>query len=65
MLWFYVVILAVVQGLAELLPISSSAHVIITAKLLHQDMATPAKTHFFQRGKLSCDLCEWALRLAF
>jgi undecaprenyl-diphosphatase len=42
MLWIYVVILAVVQGLAELLPISSSAHVIITAKLLHQDMATPA-----------------------
>ena len=40
--WIDVVILAVVQGLAELLPISSSAHVIITAKLLHQDMATPA-----------------------
>lgn len=40
--WIYVVILAVVQGLAELLPISSSAHVIVTAKLLHEDMSTPA-----------------------
>ena len=42
MQWIYVVILAVVQGLAELLPISSSAHVIVTAKLLHQNMSTPA-----------------------
>ncbi len=30
----YVVILAVVQGMAELLPVSSSAHVIVVAKLL-------------------------------
>ena len=30
----YIVILAVVQGLAELLPVSSSAHVIVAAKLL-------------------------------
>ncbi len=42
MRWIYVVILAVVQGLAELLPISSSAHVIITAELLHENMSTPA-----------------------
>jgi len=42
MAWIYVVILAAVQGLAELLPISSSAHVIVTAELLHQDMSTPA-----------------------
>jgi len=40
--WIYVVILAVVQGLAELLPVSSSAHVIVTAKLLHENMSTPA-----------------------
>jgi undecaprenyl-diphosphatase len=39
---FYVVILAAVQGLTELLPVSSSAHVIVTAELLHQDMSTPA-----------------------
>jgi len=31
---FHIVILAVVQGLAELLPVSSSAHVIVVAKLL-------------------------------
>jgi len=31
----YVLILAIVQGLAELLPVSSSAHVIVAAKLLH------------------------------
>ena len=42
MTWIHVVVLAVVQGLAELLPVSSSAHVIITAKLLHEDMSTPA-----------------------
>ena len=29
-----ILILAVVQGLAELLPVSSSAHVIVVAKLL-------------------------------
>ncbi|HTS11979.1 MAG TPA: undecaprenyl-diphosphate phosphatase [Candidatus Limnocylindrales bacterium] len=40
-LW-QVVLLAVVQGLTELLPVSSSAHVIVTAKLLHQDMSTPS-----------------------
>ncbi len=41
MRWIYVVILAAVQGLAELLPVSSSAHVIVMAKLLHQNMSTP------------------------
>ncbi|HET7212905.1 MAG TPA: undecaprenyl-diphosphate phosphatase [Terriglobia bacterium] len=40
--WIHVVILAVVQGLAELLPISSSAHVIVIAKLLDENMSTPA-----------------------
>ncbi len=40
--WIDVVVLAVIQGLAELLPISSSAHVIVTAKLLHENMSTPA-----------------------
>lgn len=37
----YVVILAAVQGLTELLPVSSSAHVIVTAELLHINMSTP------------------------
>jgi undecaprenyl-diphosphatase len=40
-LW-QVVLLAVVQGLTELLPVSSSAHVLVAAKLLHQSMSTPA-----------------------
>ncbi len=31
---FHVIILAVVQGLAELLPVSSSAHVVVAEKLL-------------------------------
>ena len=39
-----VVILAVVQGLAELLPVSSSAHVIIAEKLLGLDPSSPSMT---------------------
>lgn len=39
---YQAIILAIVQGLTELLPVSSSAHVIIVAKLLRQDMSTPA-----------------------
>ena len=31
-----ILILAVIQGLAELLPVSSSAHVIVAAKLLKE-----------------------------
>jgi undecaprenyl-diphosphatase len=42
MLLWHVIILAAVQGLTELLPVSSSAHVIVTAKLLHENMSTPA-----------------------
>ena len=42
MAWIHVVILAVIQGLTELLPVSSSAHVIVTAKLLHEDMSAPS-----------------------
>lgn len=41
MVLWHVIILAVVQGLAELLPVSSSAHVIVTAELLHENMSTP------------------------
>jgi len=39
-----VAILAVVQGLAELLPVSSSAHVIVAAKLMGLDPASPEMT---------------------
>ena len=41
---FHVIILAVVQGLAELLPVSSSAHVIVAEKLMHMDPAAPEMT---------------------
>src|SRR5579863_5039002 len=39
-----VIILAVVQGLAELLPISSSAHVVVAEKLLGLDPSAPPMT---------------------
>jgi undecaprenyl-diphosphatase len=42
-LW-QVVILAVVQGLTELLPVSSSAHVVVTEKLLGLDPSSPPMT---------------------
>ncbi|MGD0885291.1 MAG: undecaprenyl-diphosphate phosphatase [Thermodesulfovibrionales bacterium] len=39
-----IVLLAIVQGAAELLPVSSSAHVIIAAKLMGLDPTTPEMT---------------------
>src|SRR5437764_3093636 len=39
-----VVILAVVQGLAELLPVSSSAHVVVAEKLMGLDPSDPRMT---------------------
>ena len=39
-----IIILAIVQGLAELLPVSSSAHVIIAEKLLGLDPSAPPMT---------------------
>lgn len=39
-----ILVLAVVQGAAELLPVSSSAHVIVAAKLLGLDPTTPEMT---------------------
>jgi undecaprenyl-diphosphatase len=39
-----IIILAVVQGLAELLPVSSSAHVIVAEKLLGMDPSKPDMT---------------------
>ncbi len=41
---FQIVILALVQGLAELLPVSSSAHVIVAAKLMGLNPCTPEMT---------------------
>lgn len=39
-----IILLAVVQGAAELLPVSSSAHVIVTAKLMGLDPTSPQMT---------------------
>jgi undecaprenyl-diphosphatase len=41
---FNVFILAIVQGLAELLPVSSSAHVVVAEKLLGLDPSSPPMT---------------------
>src|SRR5580658_1816037 len=41
---FQVIILAIVQGLAELLPVSSSAHVIVAEKLMGFDPSAPQMT---------------------
>ncbi len=40
----HVILLAVVQGLAELLPVSSSAHVVVAEKLLGLDPSSPEMT---------------------
>ena len=39
-----VILLAIIQGLAELLPVSSSAHVVVAEKLLQIDPSTPQST---------------------
>ena len=42
-LW-HVVILAIIQGLTELLPVSSSAHVVVAEKLLGLNPSSPPMT---------------------
>jgi undecaprenyl-diphosphatase len=39
-----VIVLAIVQGLAELLPVSSSAHVVVAEKLMGLDPSAPSMT---------------------
>jgi undecaprenyl-diphosphatase len=39
-----IVVLAIIQGLAELLPVSSSAHVIVAEKLMGLDVTSPQMT---------------------
>ncbi len=41
---FKIIILAIVQGLAELLPVSSSAHVVVAEKLMGLDASSPQMT---------------------
>ena len=42
--YFQIFILALIQGACELLPVSSSAHVIAAEKLMHLDPSSPAMT---------------------
>lgn len=42
--YFQILLLAVIQGLCELLPVSSSAHVIMAEKLMHVDPSAPEMT---------------------
>lgn len=42
--WIQIIILAFLQGAAELLPVSSSAHVILAEKLMRLDPSQPALT---------------------
>ncbi len=42
--WLQILILAIVQGIAELLPVSSSAHVIVAERLMGIDPTTPEMT---------------------
>jgi undecaprenyl-diphosphatase len=44
MTFLHVIILAIVQGLAELLPVSSSAHVVVSEKLMGLDPTSPEMT---------------------
>jgi undecaprenyl-diphosphatase len=39
-----IIILAIIQGLAELLPVSSSAHVVVAERLMGLDASSPAMT---------------------
>src|ERR1700749_4621009 len=39
-----VIVLAIVQGIAELLPVSSSAHVVVAEKLMGLDPSSPEMT---------------------
>src|SRR5271170_369176 len=42
--YLQILILALIQGACELLPVSSSAHVIAAEKLMHLDPASPEMT---------------------
>lgn len=44
MTFIHVIILAIIQGMAELLPVSSSAHVVVAEKLMGMDPTLPQMT---------------------
>lgn len=41
---WHIIVLAIIQGLAELLPVSSSAHVVVAEKLMGMDPTSPPMT---------------------
>ncbi|WP_394183211.1 undecaprenyl-diphosphate phosphatase [Marinomonas posidonica] len=70
MLWYHIVFLALIQGLTEFLPISSSAHLILPAQLLNwpdQGLAFDVAVHvgtlaaivWYFRADLRKILCAW------
>ena len=44
MSYLQIVVLALIQGMAELLPVSSTAHVIVASKLMGHDPSSPHMT---------------------
>ena len=44
MLWWQLCLVALIQGACELLPVSSSAHVIVAEKLMGYDPSSPEMT---------------------
>jgi len=75
--FWQVMILAIVQGLAELLPVSSSAHVVVAEKLMGLDPSSPQMTlllvmlhtgtmiaviaYFWRRWREAYVLTSWVL----
>lgn len=45
MTWLHIALLAIIQGFAELLPVSSSAHVILAERLMGLDPGAPEMTY--------------------
>jgi hypothetical protein len=60
------IVLAILQGLTELLPVSSSAHVIVAEKLMGLDPSSPPALSEVERvGQPQIGICrrpdqEWA-----
>ena len=52
MVWFLAALLGVVQGLTEFLPVSSTAHLLIGARLLHFDDPGGIFTVMIQLGSI-------------